>query len=124
VRSKRAAARFVASEPRVDRGVGAELAESPDPGGRGRVLEQRRELVAEARRGQVADEAHLDAAPEETGRVVLEAEAVPRLVPNAPEDPRGVVDEREVVEDAERAGVEVGAPAVRVDEPAEVDRGE
>ena len=52
--------------------------------------------------------------------VLLEAEPVPRLVADAAEDPRRVVDEREVVEDAQDACLEIGATAVRIDEAAEV----
>ena len=45
---------------------------------------------------------------------------VARLVADAAEDARRIVDEREVVEHAEHAGFEVGATAVRVDEASEV----
>ena len=56
----------------------------------------------------------------EPRRVLLEAEPVARLVADAAEDPRRVVDEREVVEDAKHAGLEIRATAVRVDQSPEV----
>ena len=53
-------------------------------------------------------------------RVLLEAEAMTCLVPDATEDAGRVVDERQVVEDAQNTRVEIRAPAVRIDEPAEI----
>ena len=52
--------------------------------------------------------------------MLLEPEPVARLVADPAEDPRGVVDERQVVEDAEQARLEVGPPAEGVDQPPEV----
>ena len=114
----------VATEMRMDRAVGAELAESADASGGTRLLEQRHELVAQPRRREIAHETHLDATAEEPRRVLLEAEPVARLVPDATEDPRRVVDEREVVEDAQHACVEIRPAAVRIDEASEVVRAE
>ena len=110
----------VATEVGMDRAVGAELAESADAGGGTRLLEQRHQLVAQPRRREIPHEAHLDATAEKPRRVVLEAKPVSRLVPDAAEDPRRVVDEREVVEDAQHACVEIRPATVRIDEPAEV----
>ena len=56
--------------------------------------------------------------------MLVESQPVPGLVADAAEDPRRVVDEREVVEDAQHVRVQV-APAVEgVDQTAEVVRGE
>ena len=104
----------------MDRAVGAELAESADAGGGTRLLEERHELVAQPRRREIADETHLDATAEKPRGVVLEAKPMARLVADAAEDPRRVVDEREVVEDAQHACVEIRPAAVRIDEASEV----
>src|SRR5919106_2681172 len=111
---------LVSPEMRVDRTVGAQLAEPHDAAGRSRILEKRLQLVAEPRRGEVADEPHLDAPAGEPCRVLLQAKPVARLVPDAAEDPRRVVDEREVVEDAEDARLQVGTSAEGIGEPPEV----
>jgi hypothetical protein len=42
--------------------------------------------------------------------VILEAKSVARLVADAAEDPRRIVDERQVVQDAEHSGLEVERP--------------
>ena len=110
----------VATDMGMDRAVGAELAESVDAGSGTRLLEQGHELVAQPRRREIAHEAHLDATTQKPCGVVLEAKPVSRLVPDTAEDPRRVVDEREVVEDAQHACVEIRPAAVRVDESAEV----
>ena len=91
---------LVASHVRVDRDVRAKVTEASNAFGSAWVLEQRHELVAESRRGEVTDEPHLDAPTEEARGVILEPKAVAGLVPNAAEDPRRVVDERQVVQDA------------------------
>src|SRR6184192_641086 len=75
---------------------------------------------AEPCRGEVADEAHLDAGASEPLRASAHAEAETRLVADRPKDPRRVVDEREVVEDADRPMLEVAPAAERVDEAPEV----
>src|SRR5262245_31932440 len=103
----------------MDRPIGAELPEPPDACGRGRVLEQRDQLVAQTRRREVSDKPHLDAPAEQPGRVLVETEAMTSLVADSAEDPRRVVDERQVVEYAEDARLEIGAAAEGIDEPAE-----
>ncbi len=50
----------------------------------------------------------------------VHAEAVAVLVADRPEDPRRIVDEREVVEDAQDSLLEIGQAAEEVDEAAEV----
>ena len=55
--------------------------------------------------------------------MLVESQPVSGLVADAAEDPRRVVDEREVVEDAQNACVEVASAAERIDEAAEVVRG-
>ena len=87
----------------MDRAVGAELAQAEDPAHGARVLEQRVQLVSQSSGREVAHEAHLDAAAREPRRVLLEPEPVPRLVADRAEDPRGVVDERQVVEHPQQA---------------------
>src|SRR5688572_22321016 len=104
----------------MDRVVRSELAEPDDPAGGSGILEERLELVAQARRREIPDEPHLDAPPREPRRVLLEAQAVARLVADPAEDPRRIVDEREVVQDAEHARLEVAAAAERVREAAEI----
>ena len=115
---------LVGGEVRMDRAIGAELAEPEDRLARTLLLEQRLQLVAQARGREVADEPHLDAAAGEPLRVRLEPQPVAALVPDRAEDPRRVVDEREVVEDAQRAPLEVAAAAERIDEAAEILRRE
>ena len=104
----------------MDRLVGAELGEPED-----RVLdlslfEQRDELIAEAGRGEVADEPDLDRAARQSHRMLVHPEAVAVLVADRAEDPRRIVDEREVVQDADSLLLEIGAPTERIDEPAVV----
>ena len=110
----------VAAQARMDRTVGTELAEPPNAVRGAGLLEQRDQLVTEPRRREVADEAHLDTAAKQARRVHLEAKPVSGLVADATEDARRVVDEREVVEHAEHASVEIGTATVRIGEPAEV----
>ena len=104
----------------MDGAVGAELGQAEDRVAHVALGEQEDELVAQPRRREVADEAHLDGAARELRGVLVHAEPVPVLVPDRAKDPRRVVDEREVVQDADHAGVEVGPAAERVDEPPEV----
>ncbi len=102
-------ARSAPSSPEAqDRGAGAAL------------LEQRLQLVPEPRRREIAHEPHLDAAAREPLGVCVETQPVPALVPDRAEDPRRIVDEREVVEHAQRPLLEVAAAAERIDEPAQV----
>ncbi len=108
----------------MDGAIRTQLAESPDAVRRAGILEESHELVAEPGGREVADEPHLDAAPEKASRVLVEAEPVPRLVADAAEDPRRVVDERQVVQHAQQACLQVGAAAERIDEASEVVRGE
>ena len=51
-------------------------------------------------------------------RVLLEPKPVPRLVPDRAEDPRRVVDEREVVEHPQQPRPQVNAASERIEEPA------
>src|SRR2546430_6680301 len=104
----------------MDGPVGARLGQPED-----RVLdvtlrEQRDELVAEASRREVADETHLDAPPGEAQRVLVHTEPVAVLVADRPEDAGWIVDEREVVEDADPLLLEIDATTERIDEPAVV----
>ena len=82
--------------------------------------EQRLQLVAQPRRRELPDQLHLHAGPRETLRVRLHTEAVAVLVAERAEEPRRVVDEREVVEHAEDARLEVAQAAEEVHEPSEV----
>ena len=111
---------LVGGEMRMDRPVGAELGQPENRVLELAFLEQRDQLVAQARRGEIADEAHLDAPAGEPQRVLVHAKAVAVLVPDRPEDPGRVVDERQVVQDADRLRLEVAPAAEGVDEPAEV----
>ena len=61
-----------------------------------------------------------DGGPRERLGVLVEAEPVARLVGDAAEDARRVVDERRVVHHADRTAGEVGATAVRIEEGAEI----
>src|SRR5439155_26469647 len=65
--------------------VGPELPEPDHPSSGRRLLEQSEELVAQARRREIAHETHLDAPAGEPGRVILEPEAVAGLVPDRSE---------------------------------------
>ena len=105
---------------RVDGAVCAELAEADDGMPDLALLEQRHELVSQAGRGEVSDQAHLDAAASEPERVAIHREAVAVLVANRPEDTSGIVDEGEVVQYADCARVEVPPSPERIDEPSEV----
>ena len=83
-------------------------------------LEQRNELLAKAGRGEIAYEAHLDAAAGEPDRVVVHPEPVPVLVANAPEDACGVVDERQVMKHPDRPGLQIAPPAEGIDQPSPI----
>ena len=104
----------------MDRPVGAELGKPQDRVLDLALLQQRDELVTQPRRGEVADEPHLDRPAREPHRVLVHPEAVAVLVADRAEDPRRVVDEREVVQDADPPRLEVAPPAEGVDEPSEV----
>ena len=52
--------------------------------------------------------------------MLVHPEAVPVLIADRAEDASGVVDEREVVEHADRPRLEIAPPAEGIDEPAEV----
>ena len=80
--------------------------------------EQRNHLLAHPRAREQADAGN--SLPREPRRLLVHPEAEPALVPDRPEDPRRVVDKRLLVQDADRLVLEVGAAAVRVDQPAEV----
>ena len=99
--------------------LGAELGQARDRVADVALLEERDQLVAQARAREVADVAGGDALAGEPGGVLVHAEAVAVLVADRAEDARRVVDERAVVEDADAAGLEVGAAAERVDELAD-----
>src|SRR5262245_5128113 len=105
---------------RVDRPVRTELREPEDRVLDLALLQERDELVAQARRRKVADEAHLDRSAREAQRVLVHPEAVAVLVADPAEDAGRIVDEREVVEDADPPRLEVAPPAERVDEAAVV----
>ena len=111
---------LVGGEMRVDRRAGAQLCEPRDRVVDVPFLEQRDELFAEAGGREVADEAHLDAAAGEPDGVVVHPEPVAILVADGPEDARGVVDERQVVEDADRPGLQIAPAAEGVDQPASI----
>ena len=104
----------------MDRAVCPQLAQAEDAADRAGILEQRLQLVPQPSRREVADEAHLDAGACKPRGVLLQPQAVPRLVADGAKDPRRVVDEREVVQHPEQPGGEVGPAAERVDEPTEV----
>ena len=110
----------VRGEVRVDRGARAELGEPEDRRSGVALLEQRDELVPQPGRREVADEPHLDRSARQALGVVVHPEPVPALVADRAEDPGRVVDEREVVEDADRLRLQVAPPAERVDQPPEV----
>ena len=93
----------VRGEMRMDRAGGAELCEPRQRVSDLSLLEQRGQLVAQPGRREVSDEAHLDARPRQPRGVLVHAEAVPVLVADRPEDARRVLDEREVVQHAQRA---------------------
>src|SRR5215211_2517231 len=111
---------LVRGEMRVDRGAGAELREPEDRRTGVSLLEQRDQLIAQPCGREVADEAHLDRPAGEPLRVLVHPELVAALVADCSEDPGRIVDEREVVEEADRLRVEVAASVERVDESAEV----
>ncbi len=104
----------------MNRPAGAQLGEPRDRVMDVPLLEQRDELLAEASGREVADEAHLDAAAGEPDRVVVHSEPVAILVADGPEDARGIVDERQVVEDADRPRLQVAPPTEGVDQPASI----
>ena len=111
---------LVRREMRMDRSVRAELGEPQDRVFDLALGEQRLQLVTQPRRGKVADEPHLDRPAGEPRRVLVHPEAVPVLIADRAEDASGVVDEREVVEHADRPRLEIAPPAEGIDEPAEV----
>ena len=104
----------------MDRPVDPELGEPAHGVVHARLGEQRLQLVAEPRGRELADEVHLDARPCEREGVRIHREAVAVLVADRPEDPGRVVDEGQVVEDADDAVLEVAETAEIVDEAAEV----
>ena len=105
---------------RVDGAVDAELGEPANRRSRVLLLQERGELVAQASRREIAHEPHLDCAACKARGVVVHREAEPAFVSHSPKDARRIVDEREVVEDTDRAVLEVAAASERVDEPPEV----
>ncbi len=104
----------------MDGPVDAEIGEPTHGVLDARLGEERLQFVAQPRRGELSDEVHLDAGLRQRERVRVHCEAVAVLVPDCPEDSRRVVDEGEVVEDADDAALEVPEAAEVVDEPAEV----
>ena len=74
------------------------------------LVEQAHELVAQARRREVADEVHGAAGPRQVERVLVHAQPVAALVADGAQDPRGVLDEAQVVQHDDAAGVEVLRP--------------
>ena len=85
--------------------LGAELGQPRDRVADVALLEERDQLVAQARTREVADVAGGDAVAGEPGGVLVHAEAVAVLVADRAEDAGRVVDERAVVEDADAAGL-------------------
>ena len=82
-------------------------------------VEQADELVAQPRRGEVADKVHGAAGPGEVERVLVHAQPVAALVADGAQDPRGVLDEAQVVEHDDAPRLEVLPAAEEVEEVAE-----
>ena len=72
------------------------------------LLEQRDQLVAQARTQEVADVARRDALASQADGLVVHPEPEPVLVADRAEDPGRVVDERAVVEDPDAPGLRSG----------------
>ena len=103
----------------VDRRREAELFHAPQREVDLLLVEERDELVPQARRREVADEVHRAAGAREVERVLVHAQAVPALVADGAQDARGVLDEAQVVEDDDAPGLEVVQAAEVVEEVAE-----
>src|SRR5919108_367962 len=84
------------------------------------LIEERCQLLADTSTGQPADEALADRMASQAERVLIHAKAVAILVADAAEDPRGIVDERALVEDAKPPRLEVAFALERIDEVPEV----
>jgi hypothetical protein len=100
--------------------LGSELGEARDRVADVALLEERDQLVAQARAREIPHVARRDAPTRELDGVLVHAEAVAVFVPDRAQDSGGVVDERPVVEDADAPGLEVGAALEGIDELAEV----
>ena len=109
----------VHAQPPVDRRPHAELLHAAQGEVDLLLVQQAHELVAEPRRGEVADEVHGAAGARQVQRVLVHAQPVAALVADGAEDPRGVLDEAEVVEHDDAAGQEVLPSAEVVEEVAE-----
>ena len=82
------------------------------------LLEESDQLFSQACTGEIADVARGDAVAGERHRLVVHAEAVAVFVADRAQDPRRIVDERAVVEDADSTGLEVAATFERIDQEA------
>ena len=119
--ARRTSARVCASDaqPAVDGRPHAELLGAAQGEVHLLLVEQAHELVAQARRGEVADEVHGAAGARQVERVLVHAQPVAALVADRAQDARGVLDEAQVVEHDDAAGLQVVAAAEVVEEVAE-----
>ena len=92
----------------VDRRREAELLHAPQREVGALLLEQRDELVAQARRREVADQVHGAAGARQVEGVRVHAQAVAVLVADGAQHARGVLDEAQVVEHDDAPRREVG----------------
>ena len=106
----------------ADESLGPPRARRPDDAPRrARILEQRLELVP-SRADERSPTRPISMQACGAAPSAPPAKAVPCLVADRPQDPRRVVDEREVVADPSEASREIGASAKSTYEPPEVGR--